>query len=315
MNHNAACSDEEFIRLFSDLGATQVAKHLGVSERSVYSRRARIQRNQDIQIFAPRDQNEWRHESRKRAHFTIENGLVFVGSDHHYDNGYVSVSHRGMIKLAGELEEKPKLIVANGDVFDFPGISRHSDQGWTKKPSVKQALSVVDERLCELEKAAPNAERFWLWGNHDYRFEAKLCAQAPEYEGVRGFSLPDHFPRWRFAISLWINDDLVIKHRFKGGVHATHNNTVSSGKSMLTGHLHSLKVTPYDDYNGTRFGIDSGTMNDPYGEHAEYTEDNPLNHRSGFIVLTFWKGRLLWPEIAAVVGENHIQFRGKIIHV
>lgn len=310
----ASCSEEEFIRLFSSLGPTETAKHLGISERAVYKRRASLQRLQDVQIFAPRDCNDWRHESRKRLELRIENGVILVGSDAHFWPGYIPTAHRGMCKLAKQLNAS--VTVLDGDVNDGAKTSRHPDSGWQHgKPSVKEELEVCQERLNEIEKAAPKAQRFWIWGNHDYRFEAKLIAGSAEYQGVSGFALPDHFPKWRFGISLWINDDLVIKHRWKGGIHATHNNTMGAGKSMLTGHLHSLKVTPFDDYNGTRWGIDSGTLNDPYGPHAEYTEDNPLNHRSGFIVLTFFQGRLLWPEIAHVISENHIEFRGQVIRV
>jgi hypothetical protein len=101
-------------------------------------------------------------------------------------------------------------------------------------------------------------------GNHDARFENRLAANAPQYEQVHGFSLKDHFPAWRPCWAVW-NGSTVIKHRYKGGVHATHNNTVNSGVNIVTGHLHSLKVTPFDDYNGTRYGVDTGTLADPQG--------------------------------------------------
>jgi hypothetical protein len=41
-----------------------------------------------------------------------------------------------------------------------------------------------------------------------------------------------------------VNDSVMVKHRWKGGIHATHNNAVESGVSFCTGHLHSAKVTP-----------------------------------------------------------------------
>ena len=132
---------------------------------------------------------------------------------------------------------------------------------------------------------------------------------------MKGFALADHFQNWEMCISTWINNDVVIKHRWKGGVHATHNNTVNAGKTMITGHLHSLKVTPFDDYNGTRWGVDTGTLATLDGPQFSYGEDSPTNHRAGFIVLTFKDGQLLWPEIAAVMDEHHIQFRGEIIQV
>jgi len=54
----------------------------------------------------------------------------------------------------------------------------------------------------------------------------------------------------------------------------------------------------------------------PWGSQAvNYTEDNPLDWRSGFVVLTFHKGRLLWPEVVHVIEEGKVEFRGKVIEV
>jgi hypothetical protein len=109
---------------------------------------------------------------------------------------------------------------------------------------------------------------------------------------------------------------VVVKHRYKGGIHATHNNTVGSGKTIVTGHLHSLKVTPYADYNGNRFGVDTGTLADPSGpQFVDYLEDNPTNWRSGFAILTFFNGQLLWPELVHDFGNGCIEFRGEVIDV
>jgi hypothetical protein len=85
---------------------------------------------------------------------------------------------------------------------------------------------------------------------------------------------------------------------------------------MVTGHLHSLKVTPYTDYNGIRYGVDTGTLADIYGPQFEnYLEQNPINWRSGFAVLTFKNGVLLMPELAMVHTKDTIQFRGEVINV
>jgi hypothetical protein len=153
----------------------------------------------------------------------------------------------------------------------------------------------------------------WTLGNHDARFENRLAANAPQYEFVKGFSLKDHFPTWHPCWSCWPTETVAVKHRWKGGVHATHNNTVNSGVSIVTGHLHSLKVTPFADYNGNRFGVDTGTLAEPNGPQFEnYLEDSPTNWRSGFAVLTFHNSRLMWPELAHKWAEGKIEFRGKI---
>jgi hypothetical protein len=116
-------------------------------------------------------------------------------------------------------------------------------------------------------------------------------------------------------MSTWVTKDLIVKHRYKGGVHATHNNTASSGKSIVTGHLHSLKVTPYADYNGNRFGVDTGTLAETDGPQFDYAEENPQNHRSGFAVLTLKDGELLWPELVHKWKSGQVEFRGQVIDV
>lgn len=247
-------------------------------------------------------------QSEGRKHFKVQDGIVLVGSDAHYWPGLVSPAHRAFLAFCKHL--KPAAVVLNGDGFDGASISRWPRIGWDKKPTVKQELDACVERMGEIEDAAGTKNLFWPLGNHDARFETFLASHASEYEHVDGFRLKDHFPLWRACWALRVNDDVVIKHRFKGGLHATHNNALWSGKTMVTGHLHSLKVTPMTDYNGTRWGVDTGTLADPNGTQFEdYTEDGPKNHRSGFAVLTFHKGRILWPEVVFVDGER-VEWRG-----
>lgn len=303
-------TDEEIIQAIGAYGMAGAARKLGVSERSLYIRRNRI----ELVTGNPIKCKPYRQSPAvvypSRLPLDVRNGVVLVGSDAHYWPDMISTAHRALCYFIKELQ--PKAVIMNGDVFDGASISRHPPLGWESKPTVKQELEAVTDRLHEIALAGRKAKLFWTSGNHDQRFEMKLAAQAGEFEGVAGFRLADHFPTWQMAMSIWVNDNVVIKHRCKGGVHATHNNTVTAGRSIVTGHLHSLKVTPFSDYDGTRYGVDTGTLSDPYGPHAAYGEDNPLNHRSGFAVLTFHNGRLLWPELVAVVDEETVEFRGKV---
>lgn len=253
------------------------------------------------------------YRSSGRKHFNVENGVVLVGSDAHYWPGLVSTAHRALLAFCRNL--KPRAVVLNGDGFDGASISRYPRIGWDKRPTVAQELLAVEERMDELEDAAGTKVLYWLLGNHDARFETFLASRAPEFERVPGFQLKDRFPLWIPGWALWLNEDVVVKHRYKNGIHATHNNTLWSGKSMITGHLHSQRVTPLSDYNGTRWGVDCGCLAASYGPQFEnYTEDNPVNWRSGFAVLTFWKGQLLQPELVRVLDEDQglVDFRGTV---
>lgn len=310
--HKKMCSDAEFQALFLKHGATETARILGVLERSVYRRRTQLEASKGQILPAP-STIEYERDYLSRIPIKITDGIIMVGSDWHFWPGRISTTFRAFCFLARELQ--PKGISLNGDGFDGARISRHPPLGWAEKPSVKHELEAVDERTEAMHDSCKSAELYWSIGNHDARFENRLANQAPEYEGVPGFKLKDHFPRFKFGISFWVNDHTVIKHRYKGGVHATHNNTLNAGKSIVTGHLHSLKVTPFDDYNGTRFGVDTGVGDDPYGPQFDYAEDNPLNHRSGFAVLSFYRGKLLWPELAQTIGDGEFQFRGKVYKV
>ena len=209
------------------------------------------------------------------------------------------------------------MICMNGDAFDGASNGRHARIMWEAKPSVKQELEAVRDRLADFESASPSSLLHWNFGNHDQRFDTKLSANVPEYEGVPGFCLTDHFPRWKFSMSLMVNNHTMIKHRWHNGIHATYNNVLKSGTSMVTGHLHALQVRPYTDYNGTSYAVDTGTLAYPAGPQFVYAEDSPFNHRSGFAILTFHKRKLLPPELVEVVDEDEglVFFRGQVISV
>jgi len=313
----AACDEAEFIRLFEANGAAETARILGVGVRNVNYRRRNIERSNSVQLRSPAPNSPDRLSAQHPARIKMEmnTGVVLIGSDAHYWPGHISTAHKAFCLMAAEL--KPQILIMNGDVVDGASISRHPPMGWEELPSVNEELETCRERLDEIRKAAPKKCAFtWTLGNHDQRFEARLAARAPEYARVTGIHLKDHFGiEWAPCWSTWINDEVVVKHRFRSGVHATHNNTVNAGKSMVTGHLHSLKVTPFSDYNGTRYGVDTGTLAEPDGPQFEYGEDNPKNHRSGFVALFFEQGRLLWPQICHVLEPGLVEFRGETFRV
>lgn len=311
-------SDQDFLNLFQKHGPAETAKILGIDVRRVYERRKRLETFMGQEIPAPRKTTRWASQYPKRLPLQVKDGSVIIASDCHYWPDVITAAHRGLVELCKRLN--PKLVVLNGDAFDAARAGRHPRIGWEESPTLKQEREAVLERTHEIIKVTPKAKHVWTIGNHDLRYESKLSANVPEVEGLPNTTLADLFPLWEFAISAWINNDVVVKHRFKGGIHATHNNTLYAGKSIVTGHLHSLKVTPFSDYNGTRWGIDTGTIADPAtnsegGPQFHYNEDNPQNHRSGFIVLTFKDGKLLWPEICHAVDDDHVSFRGELIKV
>ena len=317
---HATTTDKEFIEVWQRFkSAKKVSEELEVDIRNVYRRKKRIEERKGVSlettIQGPLLKTP---DNPARKMLGIENGTVIVFSDAHFWPGIHTTAFKGLIWAIKEFQ--PKAIIANGDVFDGASISRYPRIGWDSTPSVIQELKACEIAMGEIEDTAKkvrhNVNLVWSLGNHDARYENRLAANAPQFEFVKGFSLKDHFPAWHPCWSCWPTDDVVVKHRWKGGIHATHGNTSMSGKTMVTGHLHSLKVTPYSDYNGTRYGVDTGTLAEPAGpQFINYLEDSPTNWRSGFAILTFHNGRLMWPELVTKWAENQIEFRGVVYDV
>lgn len=317
-----ACSEDEFLKLWAQYRSPQrIAEVLNVDLRSVYYRRRQIESKRNITLPAARNEMLALHRELDQhdaaKYLEIENGTILIGSDAHYWPGIVTPAHRAFVAFIRAI--KPKAVILNGDMLDGATISRFAPIGWTDsdKPSLVQEMDTVKERLAEIEDACgPGTEKVWTLGNHDGRFETKLAAAAPQYVKVHGFHLKDHFPAWKPAWACWLNQEAIVKHRFRGGVHAAHNNTVNAGKTMVTGHTHQLEAKPFSDYNGTRWGVQTGTLAECYGpQTVDYTELNPVNWVPGFVALTFRSGKLLWPEIVNVVGSDTVCFRGELHRV
>jgi hypothetical protein len=319
-----SCTDEQFIDLWDKhQSVTKLAKILGITERAVNYRRRSMEETHQVKLGGIDIRSTKYDASRpksfsplKQVELGMLDGCVIVFSDAHFIPGQRSTAFKGLLYMIQELS--PHAVICNGDAFDGASISRHdvTDQPQT---SVIQELKACQGALGEIEEVAKearhNVKLLFTWGNHDIRFGNRLAQHAPQFKEVQGFKLTDHIPDWDFCWAVWPTDQCIIKHRYKGGIHATHNNTVQAGVSLVSGHLHSLKVTPFTDYNGVRFGVDTGTLAEIDGPQFTYAELNPSNHRSGFAVLNFFNGRLLWPELVHKFDENLIEFRGQVYDV
>ena len=308
-------TDEEFLRLWEEhKSPVKIARITGISERRVHSRRRDLENKLKLSLPVGKPI----HIQKARHEAGLTDGIAIIFSDAHFWPGIRSTAFKGLLWAINEL--KPHIVIANGDIFDGSSISRHARINWSAVPNVKQELQACQEALKEIEdaceKARHHTQLIWPLGNHDSRFETRLSESAPQFEGVGGTALKDHFPKWHTCWSCWLSDDVVVKHRYKGGVHATHNNTVAAGTTIITGHLHSLKVAAFSDYNGVRWGVDTGTLAETDGpQFIDYLEDGPVNWRSGFAVITMKDSKPLWPELVSKHAEGIINFRGQLIDV
>lgn len=324
--------DSEFIESWKRFkSASLIAKHFKMDVRSVYDRRRTVERKYNISLdsktksrptksrktvvgnnlnaLAKIRQDKYESEMVD----AVTDGVILIASDCHYWPGIVTKAHQAFCKIAKEL--KPKMVVLNGDILDGARISRHARIMWEKQPDLKDEIAAVQDRCAEIERAASGAKFVRTIGNHDARFENYLSSRAGEFEEMTGMTLLDYLPRWRAGWCIHLNNQTdgwtTIRHRpVAGGIHSAYNSTLKAGVSYVHGHLHKLQVTPWSDYRGRRYGVDTGTMAEPYGPQFNYTEAGPVNWASGFAVLTFHKGKLLQPELC-VVEHGETWFRGK----
>lgn len=317
---NPKVSEETFVETWMKLEGSviKIAKALNMTERRVYERRVAYEAKTGALLPSAKTSisgrtKEYVSKIGHRIELSIKDGIVVVFGDAHYWPGDDSVAHRALIKFITDYH--PMTVICNGDAFDGAKISRHPPTGWAKMPDVADELAFCKEKMGEIEIACPpKAKLCWNAGNHDTRFSARLASTAPEYVRVFGTDLPDHFQAWNFAWSTFINDDVVVKHRFKGGTFAAFNNTLHGGRSVVTNHLHRGHIMPLTDYNGRRWGVDTGTLSDFGPEESKFTygEDAPFNWGAGFGVLTFKAGKLLPPELV-IVQDKIPYYRGKSV--
>jgi len=310
-------TDEEFIRVWREFkSAAKVSEFFNMDLRAVYKRR----KNLEIKHGLSLDSDHFTAKPTRlvtpgntRRELNIENGMVVVFSDAHFWPDEPTPAYRGLLKFLETYKQEIKCVVNNGDAFDGASISRYPSINFNKLPTVKEELEACQISLTEIEnKVLKQTPLIWPMGNHDARYESLIVNKAPELQGLMGTQLRDYFPLWQPCYSLWINQDTVIKHRYKGGAMAGRNNTLHGGVNFVTGHTHVGAVNLLTDYNGTRYGVQTGTLADPLGRQFEYAEDSPRDWMAGWAVLTFYKGKLLMPELVRVWDKNHFEFRGKV---
>lgn len=311
--YNQKISDEELREFVPKIGVAATAKKFDCNSRNIFQRCAKLGIQSGI---GPGGVPKNIDDQYGVISLDVPDGVVLVGSDAHIWPGPASTAMRAFLAFCKEM--KPKAVIMNGDVLDFPQISRHPPIGHQSLPNIKDEIEAAQNQLHAIALAVSRScHLIWPLGNHDGRFETRLAVAAPEYAKLNGHSLKNYFPAWSPCWRCDINDDVTVKHRPKGGgVNATHNTTLWAGKTTITGHLHSQKVTPFTDYRGDRYGVDTGCLADPkHQAFVDYTEAGPLNWRSGFGVLTFVGGVLLPPELVTVWDKESVVFRGEIIKV
>lgn len=309
----AYCDDLTFKRTWERYGGNieKVKEDLGYSTaRNVYKVRREVQRRLGITLPAEKDFSKANFPEflnipieRKKEY------VIAIGSDKHNIPGDTPQAFKAFLHLLENI--KPDIILINGDWFDFQSIARFHRIGWQQNPALSEELECGLADLEQIERASPRSKRIFTLGNHDMRFDGKLSNCLPEFENIHGSSLEHHLKKWQVGMSATFNDFFIVKHRWHGGIHANYNNVLRGGRDIATGHTHKLNIRPWTDYNGTRYGIETGTLSDLYDESFLYTESNAVDWQPGCAVVTV-SDNIIIPTVCPIVIDKNHRRQGKL---
>jgi predicted phosphodiesterase len=284
-----------------------MAERTGLGLRNIYKRRERLSAD-GFSLPAPGVNqgmlpSKWTYP--REIHVNIESGTVLVGNDAHiWPETHCPIPP--IRKVFAQIGKSLKVdyTILNGDLVDGTRISRWPRLRGQNTPKFLEELQAA-QRFC----LTLSGHRIFVLGNHDTRLDSYLSNRAEEVEDMLP-SLRDYLEGWDIGYSVVINDDVEVRHNFRGGIHTGYNNTLQAGRTMITGHTHQLQIRSWSDRRGIRWGVEGGMLADPNGPQFEWQLGMPNRWQAGFIVLTFAEGRLLPPEKAEVL-DGKVVFRGK----
>jgi predicted phosphodiesterase len=147
-------------------------------------------------------------------------------------------------------KEKVNTVVINGDLLDFATISRFEKD--LRKRSVKHEFDTTKEFLRILRATFPNAQIYWLKGNHCVRYEHWLMAKAPEIFDDPYYSMEERLRLNEERVHL-LGDKVLMKagklfihhgHIFFRGFSAPVNSArglfMKTKQSTICGHTHKI---------------------------------------------------------------------------
>lgn len=158
------------------------------------------------------------------------------------------------------VENKVNTIFINGDLIDNHQVSKFESD--PRKRSVKQEFDATKQFLRVLRSTFPDAEIYWLKGNHCTRWEKFLLAKAREIWDDPYFHLEERLRLNEERIKL-LDDKTLVKagklsithghHIFKGifsPVSPARGAYMKAKQSIIVGHLHRASHHPEMDLDG-----------------------------------------------------------------
>ena len=205
-------------------------------------------------------------------------------------------------------KKKPDVIILNGDIGDFYGVSRHDKD---PRRSLSDELDALRQFLFYLRAQFPKARILYKIGNHEARMEMFLVKNAPVLLGVADFELPVLLKFSELSIELVPSLTLIRL----GNLPIYHGHELPQGMS-----------SPVNPARGIWMRVQESLICGHWHRTSEHTESTGLNKKLSscwstgclcdlspdYAIVNRWNHGFVWVETQA--DENYEVSNHKIIN-
>jgi hypothetical protein len=174
---------------------------------------------------------------------------VLVGSDQH-DMNCDPFYRRLFIETA--IRVQPEKIVLNGDLFDLPEFSKHTQD--PREFHLLKRIAWVHEFLRELRTGCPNAEIILIEGNHEFRLLRHMGEETPALRVVladlHGFTVSTLLKLDQFEINYIARADMTAWNESAIKEQLRKNYAMLYDNSLLFGHYPQIRDMGIPGSNG-----------------------------------------------------------------
>lgn len=154
--------------------------------------------HRQIEAYAQKNLKPWENKypkSRGKKHLEI-----VIGSDFHsyFVDPFALEVFKDCLRMV-----QPDIVILNGDIFDFPRISKHRQIPGGFHLNIQQEIDWgITNIMRPVRELCPDAEILFVIGNHEYRFVTYLADFSPEIACLDTMNFHDLFKLDELEMSL-----------------------------------------------------------------------------------------------------------------
>lgn len=313
--------------------AADIKESLGV--RKVMANISKTARAQSTAAYAAEHVKPW-DSAYNSLDLGKESLLLQIGSDFHGSSFIDPFAYRVWLDVARE--HQPDGVRYNGDLVDFPKLSRHRQLPGHFALNLQQEIDGGVGIMSDTRDAAPNADHKLIMGNHDARLVTALADCAPIFSSLRDLRYSKLFKLDELEVGLvcrsnflnpsaghlkkdiaenWetIDNLFTIVHGFLCGKGSASKHLGRFMRYGTNGHLHDpAMVSEGSDATGVLQWWQTPAMANPQSVGAEYIP-GPIaatGWTSGFLMARiFPKHRFVTADFV-IVGEEIATYQGRV---